>query len=111
MRNTATGRPKRRGAKTADYVARVAQAGTMFTNIGAVDVVEFSLPLGAEGLSYQFYVGAAFTLRVLAYAGDNIRLNKHLGVSIESESKGCFIELEFVDDNEWAVTRVIGAWD
>lgn len=55
---------KREIAKTADYTVTAADNGTLFTNLGAVGAVTFTLPTRARGLNFGFMAIADQTITV-----------------------------------------------
>ena len=42
--------------KTADYTVLASESGSIFTNIGDANAIEYTLPAKADGLIYWFYI-------------------------------------------------------
>ncbi len=59
-------------AKTMAYTVTAADKGSLFTNVGAVGSVTFTLPALAVGLKYGFLVVADQTVIVASVAGDDM---------------------------------------
>lgn len=59
-------------AKTTAYPVVAADSGTLFTNVGAVGGVTFTLPTLASGLSFGFLAVADFAITVASAAGDDM---------------------------------------
>ena len=59
-------------AKTADYTVLASESGSIFTNYGATAAVNFTLPTKADGLVYEFYCAADYSLTVTSDAVDTI---------------------------------------
>ena len=59
-------------AKTIDYTVKAEESGSIFTNYGATAAVNFTLPTKADGLVFEFYCAADFSLTVTSDAVDTI---------------------------------------
>lgn len=60
-------------AKTADFVVLESQNGTLFTNKGDADAINFTLPTTAKkGLHYGFFAVADFILKVTGGTADTL---------------------------------------
>lgn len=102
--------------KTADYTVVAADNGTLFTNLGDADAIEFTLPAitSSKGQRYGFYVAADQNLKVSsAAAGDLIWFNDTScdSVSFEttSEKVGGMFEVIGLDNNSWIVITHLAA--
>lgn len=63
---------KRVVAKTADYTVLVADNNTIFTNLGTLALVTFTLPTIAKGLRYRFYSEDNDGIRVASAITDTL---------------------------------------
>jgi len=87
--------------------------GRVFTNEGAAAIVVFTLPTAVSGQSYTFIVQDADLLRVVAAAGDTIRLGSSVSAAagnVESTAIGDVVELIAINATEWIARSVIGTW-
>jgi hypothetical protein len=99
--------------KTANYTVLSADNGNTFTNEGAVAKIDFTLPAAAAGLVYTFIVQDFDGLRVVAAAGDTIRLANAvsgLAGNLDSTSVGSVVTLKAVNATEWIATATGGLW-
>ena len=96
--------------KTADYTVLEADNGSLFTNKGDVDAIEFTLPAitNSMGQRYMFYAVADFDLKVSsAAAGDLICLHNAAASSVTlstaSHIIGSAFEVIGLDNGSWIV--------
>lgn len=66
------GRPLGEVVKTADYTVVAADNGVLFTTLGAVGAVNFTLPALTVGLAYEFINLADQNMTITSAEGDNI---------------------------------------
>ncbi len=107
-------RRKKLEAKTAAYTIVRADAGTLFTNLGAVAAVTLTLPQDAvKGDFFQFSVMAAQELRVQPGAAGAVYItgakqadNKYITADDEAES----VELVCDGNGDWIARHVTGTW-
>ena len=59
-------------AKTANYAVLASDSGTIFTNTGAEDTVEFTLPAVSEGLHYTFIATANYAILLKTATADTL---------------------------------------
>jgi hypothetical protein len=104
-------------AKTATYNVVVdADQGRAFTNegsTGAANLRPFNLPTAVAGASFTFLTQDADLLRIVAAAGDTIRLGSTVsGVAgnIESTAIGDVVELIAINATEWIARSIVGTW-
>lgn len=105
--------------KTAGYLVNAdtdnnSDRGRLFTNEGASAQVILTLPSASMGLTYSFAVHAAFNLRVLAAAGDIIRIAGNVGTAggfTESAVVGSVIRLTALNAVDWFAELVTGTWN
>ncbi len=101
-------------AKTVAYAINAFNdQGRTFTNEGAAAIVVFTLPTAVAGQSYTFIVQDADLLRVVAAAGDTIRLGSSVSAAagnVESTAIGDVVELIAINATEWIARSVIGTW-
>jgi len=102
--------------KVADYTIVEADNGTLFTNLGDADAIEFTLPAiaNSKGQRYGFYAAADFELKVSsAAASDLICFNNAAASSVSyataSEIIGGGFELLGLDNNKWMVIPHLAA--
>lgn len=58
--------------KTASYTVVAADTGTIFTNVGDGDAIEYTLPTEAAGLVYEFYQCEDYEMKITSATGNNI---------------------------------------
>ena len=104
-------------AKTATYsIDAFDDQGRTFTNEGSTGVASarpFNLPSAAAGQSYTFITQDADLLRIVAAAGDTIRLGSSVSAAagnVESTAIGDVVELIAINATEWIARSVIGTW-
>lgn len=89
------------------------QSGAMFTNTGAVAVVPLTLPVAALGLVYGFAVTDIDGIRVIAQAGQTIRVGATVsaaGGRIDATAIGSVVWLSAVSLTEWYAWGREGVW-
>lgn len=100
-------------ARTSNASETTADAFATLTNAGAAALVERTLPGAAAGLSYTFVVLDTDGIKVIAAAGDNIRVMDKITASagyIQSTTIGSIVTLVAVDSTTWVSTSIHGAW-
>ncbi len=107
-------------AKTTAYVVLTADQGSLFTNEGAAVEIDFTLPAAATGLGpYHFYNQDTDGLRVIAGAGDTIRIGVGAGAitaaagNIKPQNPtdvGAFVTLVSINSTEWIAMSLNGSW-
>ena len=97
-------------AKTSAYTVVNQDNGTLFTTLGAVGAVTFTLPAitASKGQRYGFYSAADQTMTVAsAAAADLITFNNIAASSVAfstgTEKIGGYVEVLGLDNNKWAV--------
>jgi hypothetical protein len=104
-------------AKTATYnIDATNDQGRTFTNEGSAGLASarpFNLPTAVAGASFSFITQDADLLRVVAAAGDTIRLGSTVSAvagNIESTAIGDVIELIAINATEWIARSIVGTW-
>ena len=104
-------------AKTATYaVDATNDQGRTFTNEGSAGLASarpFNLPTAVAGESFTFVTQDADLLRVVAAAGDTIRLGSTVSAvagNIESTAIGDVVELIAINATEWFARSIVGTW-
>ena len=104
-------------AKTATYnIDATNDQGRTFTNEGSAGLASarpFNLPTAVAGESFTFVTQDADLLRVVAAAGDTIRLGRTVSAvagNIESTAIGDVIELIAINATEWIARSIVGTW-
>lgn len=100
-------------AKTAAYTVLTTDCNTRFTNEGATARVDFSLPGAVAGLTYTFIVQDVDGIRVIAAAGDTIRINTSVSAAagrIDATAIGSCVKLTAINATEWIAEYSIGTW-
>jgi hypothetical protein len=105
-------------AKTGDYTyvgasIQAGDTGTLFTNSGAAGQVIVSLVTAVAGLRVGLGVMTAQNFRVLAAAGDEIRVGSNVSAVAgyaESAVVGNVLWLTAVDATTWLAESVVGTW-
>jgi hypothetical protein len=93
-------------ALTADTILTAEDSGNTYSNDGALEVIEISLPIGApEGTQYTFLsvVDLAGIGFVRPEIGVFISYNGQMGVKLVSYTKGSSCELVQNNESEWTV--------
>lgn len=89
-----------------------AESRTAFTNEGATARQDFTLPAAAANLSYAFIVQDTDGVRVIAGAGDTIRIAASVSAAagrIDSITIGDSVTLLAINSTEWIATSLVGA--
>lgn len=112
---TTTGWIKNTRFVTAPGTSAVASGNSngVFTNEGAGAQVDLTLPTAVAGLTYTFHVQAAFTLKVIANAGDTIRIGPSVSAAAgfcSTAVVGNSVTLTAINATEWVATSFIGVW-
>ena len=104
-------------AKIATYaVDATNDQGRTFTNEGSTGLASarpFNLPTAVAGESFTFVTQDADLLRVVAAAGDTIRLGSTVSAvagNIESTATGDVVELIAINATEWIARSIVGTW-
>ena len=107
----ATGLPSY--VKNADFSPHPLESSGMFINSGATNITG-TLPAGAFGLTYRFYVDAAAGLTVKANGAEQIRLRGSLSTattgSVSSTTIGASLTLQW-NETYWSATASEGPWN
>jgi len=91
-------------------------SGALFTNEGATAISVFTLPpldTLTWGSNFSFYIQNAFGIRIVAAAGDTIRVAATASAAAGNVSAtviGNSIKLESINGTEWVATAVVGTW-
>ncbi len=99
--------------KTANFDTEFYESRTIYTNEGTASKIDFRLIFAELGVEFQFYVQDADGLRVVAAAGDTIRIGSLVSAAagnIESTQVGSSITLLAINATEWVATSVVGTW-
>lgn len=83
------------------------------TNEGSAAKNYHTLPTAAANLEFEFIVQDADGLRVVAGAGDTIRIGNTVSAAAgyaEASSIGAALTLKAVNATEWFATSVVGTW-
>lgn len=113
IKGASLGRETLVGARTASSTVYSCDEGVLLTNEGAAALVAFTLPTAEAGRTFRFYVQDADGIRVVAAAGDTIRVNGSVSAvagRIDSTTVGSFIELMAVNATEWIAVASSGTW-
>lgn len=100
-------------AKTSAYTVLTLDSGKVFTNEGATARQDFTLPGAVSGLIYRFTVQDADGVRVIAAAGDTIRVAGSVSAAagrIDSTTIGDSVTLEAINATEWIAIQFVGTW-
>jgi hypothetical protein len=92
--------------------------GTTFTNEGAGGLQDITLPTASANTTtgcyvYSFIVQSANGLRVIASAGDTIRIGTSVSAAagnIQSTNVGSAVRLHCINATEWVAESVVGSW-
>jgi hypothetical protein len=99
---------------TEGIVLAAADSKTVLTNLGAAALVTQNLPAAAAGLEFIAVVRDADGLKLVAAAGDTIRIGTSVTPAagyIESTELGASIRLMALDDTAWvAIGTPQGTW-
>ena len=88
-------------------------SNTVYTNETANAQLIFNLPTAVAGLTYTFIVQAAYNLRVLASAGDTVRLAATVSAAAgycEAATVGNVVKLVAINATEWIAVSIVGSW-
>jgi len=102
-------------AKTANYtVVTPKDRDKVFTNEGAAGQVDFTLPAAASSDGpFIFYVQTAQTLKIIAGAGDTIRVDSFASAAAgycQSATIGSTVTLVAINATEWVAISHGGTW-
>jgi hypothetical protein len=95
------------------YTVLNTDSNTRFTNEGTTALVTFNLPTAVAGLTYVFYVADTDGIRVVANAGDDIRINTTVSATagrIDSTAIGSCVKLTAINATNWIAEYTIGTW-
>jgi len=98
---------------TTPRTAAANEGGTLFTNEGASEKIVFNLPSAVTGMCYSFFVQDADGIRVVAAAGDTIRLAGSVTIAAgyaESTTIGSTVSLIAINETEWVAVGFAGTW-
>ncbi len=90
------------------------ETGAYLTNEGSGAENYHTLPAAAVNLQFTFYVQASVGMRIVAGAGDTIRvgsLESGLAGYIESLDVGSCVRLLAINATEWVAIASVGVWD
>ncbi len=99
--------------KTSNYMVLVSDSSIHFNNIGAAGEVDFTLPLAAVGLVYDFLIYAAQIVKIIANAADKIAFaeaNSVSGGNVQAATPFWFLSLECHATTQWVVSSATGQW-
>lgn len=101
--------------KTANYTVLVNENGSVYTTTGASGTVVFTLPAATVGLSYKFYVNAAFELRIDPDGTETISLPSTgapgaAGKYLTANAVGESVEIACIVAGTWTVYGFTGTW-
>lgn len=85
----------------------------LLTNEGATAKNYYNLPSAASGLDIAFYVQDADGIRIVAAAGDTIRVAASVSSVAgycEATTVGNYVRLVAINATEWVATSVVGTW-
>jgi len=83
------------------------------TNENATGEVEVTLPTAVAGLTFEFVVQAAQSLKIVANTGDTIRRTVSVSGSggyIRSSTVGDYLRLRAINSTEWVAVAEYGSW-
>jgi hypothetical protein len=90
-----------------------ALSGTIYTNEGATALATFNLPTAVAGLEFEFYVADTDAVRVVAAAGDNIRVGASVSATagrIDNAVIGGYVRLVAINATNWVAASTVGTW-
>lgn len=90
-----------------------AEVRTLFTNEGATARQDFTLPTAVADLEYAFYCHDTDGIRVIAAAGDTIRIAGSVSLAagrIDSTTIGSTVTLVAINATEWIALSSLGTW-
>ena len=103
------------------YGILTSEVGTCFTNEGATAEVYLQLPSAAAGLHFEFICQDQDGMRIVAAAGDVIRMGYdvttaggYVKTSVESAGEaliGSVLALVAINDTEWIARWLTGMWE
>ncbi len=99
--------------RTSSLVLVTGDSGKTYTNAGASGDIVLTLPTLVIGQVYRVRVLAAFYIKVLAVATDQIYLGANLSAAagyVRSNIPGACLEIEAVAAGIWAVTSLTSVW-
>lgn len=88
-------------------------SGRLFTNEGGGALIVFNLPPALPGMSINFYCQDGDFLRIVAAAGDTIRigiLESTAGGSKTATAIGDYMKLIAINTTEWVSFSDFGTW-
>ena len=91
----------------------ISDSGKTYTNQGVSTLITFNLPGAIPGLVFNFIVQDVDGLKVVAAAGDTIRISGSVssaGGSIQSLAIGNSVNLLSINETEWVATSNVGGW-
>ncbi len=100
--------------KAADYTILAADNLKTYTNKTAVAQVILTLPAATAGKQNNFYVNAAFNLRLLSVGTDTIQMGAQASIAagyVECDEVGSYLQLRCLEDGKWIASSIIGSWD
>lgn len=89
------------------------QSGALFTNEGATGRADFTLPTALAGLEFNFYCQDTDGIRIIAAAGDTIRIGASVSAAagrIDSTTIGSAVKLVAINATEWIAVTDSGTW-
>jgi hypothetical protein len=101
------------GGAGAPYAVGAVDIGKTLHNQGAGAMAYFTLPTAAAGLRFVFYCQNANGLRVLASAGDTIRIANVVSLAagyVETTVVGASLILEALNETEWVAIPADLSW-
>ncbi|MCY2925982.1 MAG: hypothetical protein NT031_11190 [Planctomycetota bacterium] len=94
-------------------VLTVRETGKTLTNEGATARNYHTLPSAAAGMSFEFVVQDSDGMRIVAAAGDTIRVAGNVSAAagyIQNATVGSAIRLLAVNATEWIAVSYVGTW-
>lgn len=91
----------------------VQETGKNLTNEGTTARNYNTLPSAAAGMSFEFVVQDADGMRIVAAAGDTIRVAGSVSAAagyIQNATVGSAIRLLAVNATEWIAVNYVGTW-
>lgn len=113
VKGAAAGRETLFSNRTASATLYTADLGVTLSNAGATALVALTLPPAEAGRELSFYVADVDGLRVVAAAGDTIRIGASLSAvagRIDSTTIGSAVRLKCIDATEWVALASSGTW-
>jgi hypothetical protein len=97
----------------APNVLAAPESRKLLTNEGAGAEAYHTLPAAAAGLGYSFYCQTASGIRIVAAAGDTIRLGPSVSAAagfVRSEVVGSALTLVAINATEWVALAIVDTW-